>query len=135
MIKTIYAREAEQEKIKELLASDQAELVAVYGRRRVGKTFLVTNVLKENKSAIYFSITGLVDEKTGEPVSEAAFISSFTAAWLSFIGEKRVFSSFNDCILGLVELSKRATKDHPLHLFLDELPWIAISSKDSYIYH
>ena len=115
MIKTIYAREAEQEKIKELLASDQAELVAVYGRRRVGKTFLVTNVLKENKSAIYFSITGLVDEKTGEPVSEAAFISSFTAAWLSFIGEMRVFSSFNDCILGLVELSKKATKYFPAY--------------------
>lgn len=32
-------REAEQKELNELYWRDQADLVAVYGRRRVGKTF------------------------------------------------------------------------------------------------
>lgn len=32
-------REAEQKELNELYRRDQADLVAVYGRRRVGKTF------------------------------------------------------------------------------------------------
>ena len=37
----IIGREYEVNKLKELYNSKDAELVALYGRRRVGKTFLV----------------------------------------------------------------------------------------------
>lgn len=39
--KTLVARGAEQRTLRDALASGQPELVAVYGRRRVGKTFLI----------------------------------------------------------------------------------------------
>ena len=40
----IVGREKEIKKLHELYNSDSAELVALYGRRRVGKTFLIDNV-------------------------------------------------------------------------------------------
>lgn len=39
-------RKREIEELNELYESDKAELVAIYGRRRVGKTYLVDNVFK-----------------------------------------------------------------------------------------
>ena len=37
----IIGRKYEQQRLKEAFASEESEFVAVYGRRRVGKTFLV----------------------------------------------------------------------------------------------
>ena len=42
----IIGREKEISELKELYDSDKSEFVAVYGRRRVGKTFLVDEALK-----------------------------------------------------------------------------------------
>lgn len=44
----IVGREKEIKKLQELYDSDSAELVALYGRRRVGKTFLIDNVFENN---------------------------------------------------------------------------------------
>ncbi len=52
----IIGRQKEQQKLKDLYESGQAEFVAVYGRRRVGKTFLVDEVLN---SKITFRHAGL----------------------------------------------------------------------------
>lgn len=51
----IIGREIEKEKLNKILQSDQAEFMAIYGRRRVGKTFLIRQHLKEN---IVFEISG-----------------------------------------------------------------------------
>ena len=37
----LIGRENEQKKLKDLLETDKSEFVAVYGRRRIGKTFLI----------------------------------------------------------------------------------------------
>lgn len=39
----IIGKEKEIKKLQELYNSDSAELVDLYGRRRVGKTFLIDN--------------------------------------------------------------------------------------------
>lgn len=49
-------RKKEIEKIERLLASGRSEFLAITGRRRVGKTFLVDALLKEHYC---FSITGI----------------------------------------------------------------------------
>ncbi|MDR2472090.1 MAG: ATP-binding protein [Tannerella sp.] len=41
MKKNIIGREREKKKLEEIFASKRSEFVAVYGRRRVGKTFLI----------------------------------------------------------------------------------------------
>ena len=57
----ILGRKKEIGELKQLYSSDKAEFVAVYGRRRVGKTFLIDEALK---GSITFRHAGLspVDE-------------------------------------------------------------------------
>jgi len=43
-------REKEQKMLKEYLNSDQSEFIAVYGRRRVGKTYLIKHVIQDEAS-------------------------------------------------------------------------------------
>ncbi len=53
MVKTLFVnRKREKEFIRKKLKSGKAEMIVIYGRRRVGKTFLLENVLKD---AIFFT--------------------------------------------------------------------------------
>ena len=56
-MKTLVGREKEIEKLNEYVNSGRAEFVALYGRRRVGKTFLINQVFKKR---LAFSVTGVL---------------------------------------------------------------------------
>ena len=64
----IVGREYEQKLIQDYLDSNKSELIAVYGRRRVGKTYLVKSIL-DNK--FDFAFTGLFE------VTRAVHLSQF----------------------------------------------------------
>jgi len=51
----LIGREKEIAALNEMLQSNSSELIAVYGRRRVGKTFLIRECYKKNT---VFEITG-----------------------------------------------------------------------------
>lgn len=51
----IIGRETEQRRLMEASRSKEPELVALYGRRRVGKTFLVRELFRDS---IAFELTG-----------------------------------------------------------------------------
>ena len=53
----IIGREEELATFSQMLASRQAEFLAIHGRRRVGKTFLIRSFF-ENKNIIFFDFTG-----------------------------------------------------------------------------
>ena len=57
-MKTLIGRDAEIEKLEALAQSPHAEFLALFGRRRVGKTFLVNQVFK-NRFA--FKMTGVIE--------------------------------------------------------------------------
>ena len=123
----VFSRASEQEKLRQLMASHKPELVAIYGRRRVGKTFTVSQTLKENAAALYFEVTGsLRDDGRAQPLRD--FLGDFSIAWYSWIRTRRAMRSAEDCLMALADLSAMAAKGRPLFLFLDELPWIARSS-------
>ena len=46
IMSTVIGRKQEIEELESLYNSDRPEFVAVYGRRRVGKTFLIKQALK-----------------------------------------------------------------------------------------
>lgn len=49
-------RKAEQERLQTAMASSSAELIAIYGRRRIGKTFLVRQTCRD---ALVFELVGV----------------------------------------------------------------------------
>jgi AAA+ ATPase superfamily predicted ATPase len=59
MNKEILGRTLEKKRLTETLYSHRSELVAVYGRRRIGKTYLIREFFNEK---IIFSFIGLSDE-------------------------------------------------------------------------
>ena len=52
----LIGREKESKELTKLLETDKSELVAIYGRRRVGKTFLINEIYKDQ---IIFRHTGM----------------------------------------------------------------------------
>lgn len=52
----VIGRKDEQERFGKALTSAESEFIAVYGRRRVGKTFLIREFFGE---AIRFELTGM----------------------------------------------------------------------------
>ena len=55
-VQNIAGRKPEIKKLQGALHSDQPELIAVYGRRRVGKTYLVREFFDDR---ICFELTGI----------------------------------------------------------------------------
>ena len=45
-------RKSEQKTLKNCLQSSRAEFLVVYGRRRVGKTFIIREFFKENRERL-----------------------------------------------------------------------------------
>ncbi len=61
MATSIVGREAEIKILERLLLSPEPELLAIYGRRRVGKTFLIRTYYKEQ---LVFSCSGQLNGNT-----------------------------------------------------------------------
>jgi len=114
----LVGRETEQDILKKVLASKNAELVAVYGRRRVGKTFLIRQYCKES---LVFEFTGvhnasLKDQlqnftQTLQRVLQSPVPMAPPDNWL------QAFTYLNQYLASL-------PNDKPAVLFFDEFPWI-----------
>ncbi len=65
----LVGRKGEINRLKSIMDSNEAEFVVVYGRRRVGKTFLVNTFFKDNYT---FKLTGLAKKSKSEQLSNFA---------------------------------------------------------------
>ena len=57
----LYSRTNEIKILGQLYNSNRPELLALYGRRRVGKTFLIKQYFSDKEDAIFFNVTGAKD--------------------------------------------------------------------------
>ena len=62
-MKNIIGRINEQKKFRQILESERPEFVAVCGRRRVGKTYMIREFFEKN---IVFQLSGLSQRPTAE---------------------------------------------------------------------
>ena len=111
----IIGRGYEQKLICNYVDSNKAELIAIYGRRRVGKTFLVKNIF-DNK--FDFAFTGLYD------VTRAVHLSQFQKSLERYSGQqikrpKDWFEAF-DALCHYLDTLKK----DKIVVFLDEIPWM-----------
>jgi AAA+ ATPase superfamily predicted ATPase len=114
----IIGREFEINKLTELWAKDRSDFVAVYGRRRVGKTFLIRNALS---GKITFHITGM----SASPMAHQ--LGNFHAELAKRSHERSSLQPAKDWIGAFRQLSEwleSQTEDNKKVIFLDELPWL-----------
>lgn len=118
-MKKLVGREEEQKILERKMATDQPELIAIYGRRRIGKTYLVRTYCQKN---IAFEMTGiheasLADQLTNfsmalQRATKTLVPMAIPASWV------QAFDFLDRYLLDTLPA------DTPIVLFFDEFPWI-----------
>jgi AAA+ ATPase superfamily predicted ATPase len=112
----IIGRTAEQEALNEHIRSEKPEFLVVYGRRRVGKTFLIKEFF-DNKFT--FQTTGLANADTKMQ------LQNFNASLQKY--SKHPYPLVNnwfDAFEQLIHLLQYSSKRGKKVIFIDELPWM-----------
>jgi hypothetical protein len=116
---TFIGRKEEQSILMDALQSAEAEMVALIGRRRVGKTFLVKTVYKKE---MVFEITGIQDG------SAATHLERFRDNLMEALKTKvsvPVPKDWFEAFKLLKEYLQTLPSRQKHVLFFDELPWLA----------
>lgn len=116
----IVARRHEKELIENLYGSQQAEFLAIYGRRRVGKTFLIRHLLSTR--SLYFELTGLKGGSLKQQLYN--FEIEFKRVFPDYIIPKKV-ANWLEALNLLREAIGKEKSEERIILFFDELPWLA----------
>ena len=114
----VVGRISEKNELDRAMHSSSAELVVVYGRRRVGKTFLIREHLQH---AIIFELTGLHNEPLQRQLESFALQlrtrtgrnAEVPYSWL------QAFAQLKHFVTGQKSGQKKKV------LFFDEFPWLA----------
>ncbi len=116
----ILARKNEQKQLEEIFKSKSSEFLAVYGRRRVGKTYLITNYFKDK--GIFFHITGIPLETAKQQLVNFNYVYNdiFNKGDVSAVP-----SSWQKAFHLLREAIAKEQSKEKIILFFDELPWLA----------
>ncbi|MBZ4189279.1 AAA family ATPase [Niabella beijingensis] len=113
----LIGRKKEQEQLKKICTSAQSEFIAVYGRRRVGKTFLIRETFANNFD---FYITGMANVNTRQQLLNFHLaLNKYDPAAKENIPPENWLMAFQR----LITLLETKTSDQKI-VFLDELPWL-----------
>jgi len=119
MKQAFVGRQQEHAILQKAFQSNEPEMVAVLGRRRVGKTFLVRSVYGKN---IDFEVTGIQNGNTQEQLQHFTDrLNYYARPILPFQPPKNWQEAFQMLI---VYLEKQGKTEKAI-VFLDEFPWIA----------
>lgn len=110
----IIGRSKEIATLRQYVNSDKAEFIAVYGRRRVGKTFLIREMFR-NEFA--FEVSGTIDGKKSEQMF------NFTQALerFGYDGSEKP-TTWNSAFALLQKLLEEKVRSQRCIIFIDELP-------------
>ncbi len=114
MSKIFIGREREQQLLNEYLHSDQSEFIAVYGRRRVGKTFLIQHIIG-NEYAFY--VAGMNN------VSMRIQLDNFIHALNKQGWHSNSISTWLEAFIALEEYLETLPHGNKI-VYIDEMPWM-----------
>lgn len=116
-VQPIIGRKEELETLERLFKSKKSEFAIVFGRRRVGKTFLVT---RKFESKFTFRMTGLANSNLQQQLLNFhTSLIAFNLELENTVQPKSWFEAFQ-MLIKSVSRSKQKRKV----LFFDELPWL-----------
>ncbi len=116
MTEKLIGREYECGELNRCMESNRSELVIVYGRRRIGKTFLVDQYFETSFAFKYVGVRGLSTKEQ---------LRRFAKTLKEFSGVFPYrFSNWFDAFDALVEYLKTLPTDTKKVVFIDEMPWI-----------
>lgn len=111
----LIGRKKQQAELLEAYHADDSKFVALYGRRRVGKTFLVKETFKDNFT---FSHSGLANASLQEQLY--GWRSSLEDAGLFVSATPKHWLEAFDMLKDLIRKSNAKKKV----IFIDEMPWM-----------
>lgn len=114
MKERIIGREAEVERLERYISSDRSEFIAIYGRRRVGKTFLVKELF-DGRFTLRF--TGR------DNCSTAVQLESFSFTLSAASGRETHANSWTEAFRMVSSFVEALPSSGHKILFIDELPW------------
>lgn len=117
----IVGRDKEIRELNEVYHSNNAEFIAVYGRRRVGKTYLIRHFFK-SKKCVYFQMTGIYKGSMDKQLSRFAKELGETFYQGASI---KVPPNWLDALEELSHAIEKVERNKKIIIFLDELPWMS----------
>jgi len=118
MSRHIIGRAIEKLTLEEALNTERSELIAVYGRRRIGKTYLIREYYSKN---ILFSFSGLRNGTRPDQIEN--FMLELQELTIQFKDEKpenwlQAFNVLKRYLKGIKQTKKKKV------IFIDEFPWV-----------
>lgn len=117
----IIGRLEEQQKLRNVIESNKAEFVVVYGRRRIGKTYLIKEYFNDSFS---FYTSGVLSKKNADE------LKAFNQSLINYGSNKHkalkdwyeAFDRLKEMIeKNIIKIDNRYNKRI---IFIDELPWL-----------
>lgn len=123
----LIGREKEIKELNELYHSEDAELIALYGRRRVGKTYLIDEVFRDRLNFRHAGLSPIDSEK--ENVKAHLMKDQLTHFFRSLTMQgykgKKTPESWLEAFYMLEDLLMEKYKDNErIVVFLDEMQWL-----------
>ena len=119
----LIGRKLEQAKLQACIESERSEFVVVYGRRRIGKTFLVRRFFKDNYA---FSFVGKHEMRREQQLAEfAKALMSYSHS--TFVPQLKNWTEAFDALQRLLETYNIPGKKV---VFFDEMPWMDTPKSD-----
>jgi len=113
----LVGRSNETAHLKQIMKSKEAEFVVVYGRRRVGKTFLINTFFNDSYT---FKLTGLAKKSKREQLANFTTSLNRYGDGVKYKKPRTWYEAF-DSLRDLLESKKVKGKKV---VFIDELPWL-----------
>lgn len=125
----LVGREKEIEKLKELYESDSSELVALYGRRRVGKTFLIDEVFAGKITFRHAGLSPIDDQYAATSARKSRMKDQlkhfYRALTQQGMKKTRIPESWLDAFYMLEDFLQDSDDGHSRQLvFFDEIQWL-----------
>ncbi|MBQ9273468.1 MAG: ATP-binding protein [Succinivibrio sp.] len=118
-------RTDEIKRLKTLYESNKAEFVAVYGRRRVGKTFLVDETFKDKFTFRHAGLSPLeLEEKDSATPLRNQLRHFYDSMLLHGMKKSRCPDNWLDAFLMLEMFLQQQDQNVRQVVFFDELPWM-----------